>query len=312
MGCRIVKENTIVAQEHLGKFVGFLEPGLHFFNPLFYSTREALSFHAQAIDFPVETITRESLSVTIDVGVQYHIDDGVPLESVVVDAAADGDEDGAVSPLIAARNKRLYQTYYGVANPHHQMEQYVMGYFRTFAAQHSLAELLLEQKNMSQNLCVMLNEQMNRFGYVITQCVVTDINPPKEIKVAMNNVQSSQAEQRAMINKAEGRKRAMILEAEALSEVKRLEGEGLSLQRQALADGLKETRRKFGCGDEAMDPDALTRFIMVTQYTDMLSHAAQKGGNSFILSSNPLGAVTLDEQLKSSFLATREPAVKPV
>jgi regulator of protease activity HflC (stomatin/prohibitin superfamily) len=65
MGCVIVKENTVVAQERLGRFVKFLEPGLHVFNPFIFGTKEPLSFNLQAIDYNVETITKESLSVQI-------------------------------------------------------------------------------------------------------------------------------------------------------------------------------------------------------------------------------------------------------
>ena len=188
------------------------------------------------------------------------------------------------------------------------MQQYIMGYFRTFAAQHTLQELLLEQVNMSHNLRELLNNQMKRYGFDITDCVVTDIDPPKEIKQTMNSVLSSQNRRQAMINEAEGKKQAAILEAEGLCQVRKLEGEGMSLQRQALADGLRETMLKFGCQDQTMELDALTGVMLTTQYIDMLSHAAVSGGNSFILSSNPLGAVTIDEQLKASFLATRSKA----
>lgn len=306
MGCTVVRENTVVAQERLGKFERILEPGLHLYNPFIYGVKEALSFKLQAIDYSVETITKESLSVQIHVGLQYRIDNSEPraLECVVLDPS---DDSSSSSPLVVSREQRLYQSFYGVENPVHQMKQYIMGYFRTFAAQHTLKELLLEQVNMSRNLRDMLNKQMNRYGFIITDCVVTDIDPPKEIKQTMNSVLSSQNRMQAMINEAEGRKAAAILEAEGMCRVKRLEGEGMSQQRQALADGLKETYEKFGCKNQDMEIGALTGTILTTQYIDMLNHAAQRGGNSFILSSNPLGAVSIDEQLKTSFLSTQPP-----
>jgi regulator of protease activity HflC (stomatin/prohibitin superfamily) len=305
MGCVFVGESSVRALERFGKFEQILEPGLHFYNPLVRSVRDPLSFRLQTIDYKVDTITSESLSVLIHVGLQFRIDNTEPRElySVVVDQC---EEDGATKRPVMDRASKLYQAYYGVADPLHQMRQHIMGYFRAFAAQHTLKDLLLEQRTMSGNLVAKLNDEMNRFGYIITDCVVTDIDPPDEIKRTMNSVLSSQNRRQAMINEAEGKKAAAILEAEGLCQVKKLEGEGMSLQRQALADGLKETVEKFGCHGQDMELSALTGIILTTQYIDMLNHAAQNGSNNFILSSNPLGAVSIDEQLKSSFLATQQ------
>lgn len=301
MGCVSVRESSVRALEKWGKFERFLEPGLHLFNPLLYSVGDPLSMRLQTIDYKVDSITKESLSVLIHVGIQFYIDatdtsepQPQSLESVVVD-------DG----LHLKRHEKLYKAYYGVAQPVHQIEQHILSYFRAFAAQHTLQELLLAQSTMSDALLRMLNQEMLPFGYRIFRCVVTDIDPPKEIKQSMNTVLSSQNKQQAMINEAEGKKRAAILEAEGLCQVKKLEGEGMSLQRQALADGLHTTMNKFGHGPQDMDSQSLTSVVLTMQYLDMLTHAAQNGSNSFILSSNPLGAVSIDEQLKTSMLATR-------
>jgi regulator of protease activity HflC (stomatin/prohibitin superfamily) len=300
MGCVSVRESSVCALERFGKFERLLEPGLHFYNPFLYGVREPLSLKLQAIDYRVETITSESLSVEIHVGVQYRIDssDERPLEEVIVDA----EDRQAIS-----RQQKLYQAYYSVSNPQHQMEQHIFSYFRSFAAKHTLKQLQSLQDEMSGNLLRELNQEMNRFGYKIFRCMVTDIDPPNDIKKSMNSVLSSKNMREAMINEAEGRKAAAILQAEGECEVQRLEGEGMSLQRQALAVGLQKTMEGFGCDTAHIDPNALTGIILTTQYTDMLKKAAENGSNTFILSSNPLGAVSIDEQLKTSFLSTQPP-----
>jgi regulator of protease activity HflC (stomatin/prohibitin superfamily) len=204
------------------------------------------------------------------------------------------------------KEKCLYNAYYSTEDPLRQMEQHIDSYFRTFAAKHTLKEMLLEQNTMSGELLTLLNREMKQFGFLVCRSMVTDIDPPPEIKRTMNSVLTSQNTRQAMINEAEGKKTAAILEAEGLCRVKELEGEGLSLQRKALANGLNETMKNFGQTAGDMDANTLTSTILTMQYIDMLNHASQNGNNSFILSSNPLGAVSMEEQLKTSFLATRK------
>lgn len=311
MGCVVVKEASVVALEHFGKYERMLEPGIHFFNPFKYGTTDPLSLKLQSTDFKLETITSESLSVIIHIAVQYRIDTGdlKPLESVIVDPNDEIDENADClkkdKVISMTKDQRLYKAYYTIERPLHQMEQHIDSYFRTYAAKHTLKEMLQEQNVMSDSLCKILNTEMNPFGYLIFRCMVTDIDPPPEIKRTMNSVLTSQNTRQAMINEAEGKKAAAILEAEGLRSVKQLEGEGVSLQRRAIADGLHETMKSFGQDTDGMDPNTISSIILTMQYMDTINHATQNGNNSFILSSNPLGAVTMEEQLKTSFLSTR-------
>lgn len=297
MGCANVSEATVAIVEKFGKFEKILGPGLHFYNPFVRSAGGRLSLRLETYDYCIETITSESLSVTIHVGIQFRVDDEQPLECVIVDT------DGSVS---SERSQKLYRAYYSMSNPVHQMQQHINSYFRTFASQHSLKELQCAQSEMQGALQDILNREMNPFGYRIFRCMVTDIDPPTEVKATMNAVLSSQNKQQAMINEAEGKRQAAILEAQGECEVKRLHGVGLSLQREALADGLQSAMKKLGQEPEALDHNSASTMMLTMSYIDMLGHAAQSGGNSFILSSNPLGAVAIDEQLKASFLSVSQ------
>lgn len=285
----------------MGKFERWLEPGFHTFNPLVYGTRPPLSLRLQSTDFAVDTITQERASVRIHVGVQYRIDEGTELQSVVVEA-------GEETPLKTGQGRaaKLYQACYSMSDPLVQIEQHVYQFFRSYTAMHSLNELLQSQQALSDALVEKLNAEMRPFGYIIFRCLVTDIHQPQDVMASMNSVLASQNKQQATINEAEGRKRAAILEAEGMCEVKRLEGLGMSQQRQQLAAGLHETMRSFGQDPTTLRDGTLNSILLTTNYIDMLTHAALKGNNTFILSSNPLGATAIDEQLKTSLLAAQQ------
>lgn len=299
MGCINVKEATVVAIERFGKFEGLLKPGLHFYNPFLRSIREPLSLRLETFDCRVETITSESLSVVIHVGIQFRIDDGrelAEMDSVIVD---DGE-------MTSERSKKLYKAYYGMSNPIHQMQQHINSYFRTFASKHILKELLSAQTTMQESLLEILDKEMSPFGYKIFRCMVTDIDPPPEVKTTMNSVLSSQNRQQAMINEAEGKRQAAILEAQAECQVKELQGQGMALQKEALANGLNNALKKLGQNPAEMTCETAAALFLTSGYTDVLHQAAQKGGNSWILTSNPLGAVTMEDQLKTSFISSSQ------
>lgn len=299
MGCINVKESTVVALERFGKFESLLKPGLHFYNPFLRSTREALSLRLETFDCRVETITSESLSVIIHVGIQYRIDDGrelAEMDSIVVD---DGE-------MTSERSKKLYKAYYGMSNPIHQMQQHINSYFRTFASGHSLKELLSAQTTMQDSLLGILDKEMSPFGYKIFRCMVTDIDPPPEVKSTMNAVLSSQNKQQAMINEAEGKKQAAILAAQGECEVKELQGRGMALQKEALASGLSNALVKLGQNPKDMSCESAAALFLTSGYNDVMGQAAQGGGHSWILTSNPLGAVTMEDQLKTSFISSSQ------
>lgn len=303
MGCIVVKEQTVVALENFGKFERLLEPGLHLYNPFRYGVRQELSLKVLSTYFKIPTITSESLSVLIHVALQYQIDavDGeLEMKSVIVDS---GENINRVASM--SREKKLYNAFYSSDNPMRQFEQHIDSYFRIYAAKHSLKEMLLAQDAMSGELMKILNREMQEYGYKILCCMVTDIEPPDEIKQTMNSVLTSENRRQAMINEAEGKKAAAILEAEGQCRVKELEGEGLSLQRKALANGLSDTMREFGAKSEDFNYKEFTATMITQQYMDTLRHAAENGQNSFILTSNPMGAASIEDQIRNGLLSVK-------
>ena len=161
--------------------------------------------------------------------------------------------------------------------------------------------MFLSKSKLSDDLVGKLNKEMNQFGFSIHRALITDIDPPQNVKETMNLVLSSQNKRDAAIMEAEGRKKAAILEAEGLAKVRELEGIGLANQRKALADGLKNSISDFGGDPGKLNAEELTTTIITMQYIEMLNHAALNGKHTFIL---PTTVNTIEDQIRTGLLSS--------
>lgn len=328
LGCVVISESNIGAVEYLGKYDRMLQSGCHCINCILESVPHQVSLKVQTFNIQVETVTNESLSVIITVGVQYKINNeniayaNNNCKGLAQDRDLELDEK---SELISKKSYQrydvsyqardqinsmydnpVYKAIYTTTDPLGQMRQFINAYFRTIGSNHTMKELFTSKDKLSNALTDILNGEMNKYGYSIITALIADIDPPQTVKNTMNLVLSSQNERDAMINKAEASKQASILKAEGECRIRELEGKGLALQRQALVDGLKQSVNGLSGGQVQMDPNQLTSTIITMQYIDMLNTAASRSNHTLILPSTPNSATNFEEQVRNALLSVRE------
>lgn len=197
----------------------------------------------------------------------------------------------------------VYNAVYKTKNPTDLMNQIINDYFRGISCNYTMNDLFISNNTFSNELTDILNRSMHSYGYIIIKVLIMDIDPPKEVRDAMNLVSESKSNKAAIITNAEAEKEAKILRAEADSEVRKLEGVGLANQRKALVDGLKESVTGV-CGEFSnIDPQLLTSTIIAMQYIDMLDRLGEKGKNTFILSAAPNASKTIEDQVRTAILS---------
>lgn len=318
-GCAIIKESTVGMIEHFGKFDRIVYPGCNCINCFTEKVAYIPSLQVATSNIKVETVTKESLSVTITVGIQYKInnenielvkDDEIQLDNLSEKTNLFGNKNyGSYqnsNAIHSISNNPIYKATYLTRSPVSQISQFINAYFRTISCNHTMKELFNSKNKLSNELEQILNREMNKFGYIICKALIIDIDPPDSVKQTMNLVLASQNKRDAMINDAEAQKAAAILHAEGLAETRKLEGIGLAQQRQALVDGLNHSVIGL-CGEQAkLDPNELTSTIITMQYIDMLNAAATSGKNTFILQCNPGAASNVEEQVRTAILSSRK------
>ena len=322
MGCTVIRESDVATIERLGKFDRIIKSGCHYYNCCLESVGNTRSLQLQTQSLSVETITKEQLSVTIKVGIQCKINEHSDCSDYNdrndrIELSEKIDENSAIlgsknygtgsyqkSIIINPQLDPIYLAIYRTSNPMQQIAQLVHTYFRSISCNFTLEQLMLSKNSLSNDLAIILNKEMIKYGYYIHNVLILDIDPPDNIKQSMNSVHASKNKRDAMINEAEAEKKAAILKAEGLSEVRRLEGIGLANQRKALTDGLKTSIGEF-CNGQKLDPRELTSTIITMQYLDMLHSASANGKNTFILSSNPTAANSIEDQVRNALLSVK-------
>lgn len=344
--CAIVGESSLGVVEELGKFSRILDPGFYCINCCFESVAHRPSLMLQQFTTNVETLTKDRISVTIKVGIQYKInyENIVPkklyYESNDNNNDNNDDNEKSCDPISTVNKSKsksnkninanestlllepisyqssnihssnsesnpVYRATYKTKNPVGQMIQFIEAYFRGIGCDFTMNELFVSKGKLSDKLTDILNKEMFPYGFIISSVRIMDIDPPANVKQAMNMVAESVNKREATINTAEANKVAKILSAEADSEVRRLEGEGIAKQRNAIADGLKGSLIDANGENTELTQKEFMTAMMTYHYIDTLNKIAERGGNTFILSAAADATKSIEEQMRTAILSTQ-------
>lgn len=233
---KVVKQAEVYIIERLGKFHKVADAGLTIIVPFMDHVRSVVSLKQQTMDIPPQgVITKDNVTITIDTVVFYQITD--PAKAV-----------------------------YEIQSLKKGIEYLAITTIRDIVGKMDLDETFSSRDAINQQLRVILDEATDRWGCKIDRVEIKDINPPADIRDAMEKQMNAERNKRALILEAEaqrqsaitiaeGKKEAAILEAEADKEaaVRRAAGEA-----QAIKEVAEAKAKEISMVYEAMknaDPD---------------------------------------------------------
>ena len=116
---------------------------------------------------------------------------------------------------------------YEIANLPDAIEKLTQTTLRNVAGELDLDEVLSSRDTINSKLRAILDVASEKWGVKVNRVELQDINPPREIRDAMEKQMRAERDRRAAILEAEGMKQAAILEAEGFkaSQINRAEGE---------------------------------------------------------------------------------------
>lgn len=215
---KVVKQAEVYIIERLGKFHKVADAGLTIIVPFMDHVRSVVSLKQQTMDIPPQgVITKDNVTITIDTVVFYQITD--PAKAV-----------------------------YEIQSLKKGIEYLAITTIRDIVGKMDLDETFSSRDAINQQLRVILDEATDRWGCKIDRVEIKDINPPADIRDAMEKQMNAERNKRALILEAEaqrqsaitiaeGKKEAAILEAEADKEaaVRRAAGEAQAIKEVAEA-----------------------------------------------------------------------------
>ena len=235
-GLTIVQQAETMVIERLGRFYRLLDSGINLIVPLIDKPREIswrylivgpdgrqhvkvrrlkrIDLRETVYDFPRQNvITRDNVVIEINALLYFQVTD--PVKAV-----------------------------YEVANLPDAIEKLTQTTLRNVIGEMDLDETLSSRDKINSTLRVILDEATDKWGVKVNRVELQDINPPEDIRNAMEKQMRAERDRRAQILTAEGTKRAQILESEGIKESQINRAEGEKQAQILVAEAQSEARLK--------------------------------------------------------------------
>jgi regulator of protease activity HflC (stomatin/prohibitin superfamily) len=218
-GIRVIPQASAMIIERLGKYHKTLKSGFNVIIPIIDRPRtidviftkkmadgrvyqytkvmDKLDLRETVYDFPRQNvITRDNVVIEIDAIIYYQIMDP-------------------------------FKATYEIANYPDAIEKLTKTTLRNVIGEMDLDETLSSRDKINNRLRIILDEATDKWGIKINRVEIQDINPPKDIKDAMEKQMRAERDRRAIILSAEGEKQAAILQSEGVkqSAINKADGE---------------------------------------------------------------------------------------
>ncbi len=134
---------------------------------------------------------------------------------------------------------------YEVANLSEAIEKLTQTTLRNVIGAMDLDETLVSRDAINNKLRIILDEATDKWGVKVNRVELQEVNPPHDIRIAMEKQMRAERDRRAVILESEGKKRAAILEAEGVREADILKAQGTAQGNIIEAEGQAEARLKI-------------------------------------------------------------------
>lgn len=256
----LVRQAEAIIIERLGRFDRILTPGIHVIVPFMDRTRavwwsfvksdpEGRRYHRftqivsridlreSVYDFPKQNvITKDNVTMEINALLYYQITD----------------------PRAAV---------YEVSNLPEAIEKLTQTTLRNVIGSMDLDSTLTSRDEINEKLRVILDEATDKWGVKVNRVELQEVNPPADIRAAMEKQMRAERDRRAVILEAEGKKRAAILEAEGVQEANILRAQGEAEARMKIAQAESQAIGMIQNAVPAGDP---LPYLIAMEYMKMM------------------------------------------
>ncbi|MDQ3071982.1 MAG: SPFH/Band 7/PHB domain protein [Bacteroidota bacterium] len=233
-GIKIVQQSETIVIERLGRYHRTLQSGINIIWPVIdkprdimwryvvegannmkyvhFKAKSRIDLRETVYDFPRQNvITKDNVVTEINALLYYQIMD--PIRAI-----------------------------YEISNLPDAIEKLTQTTLRNVIGDMELDETLTSRDVINNKLRLILDDATNKWGVKVNRVELQDVNPPRDIRDAMEKQMRAERDRRARILEAEGMKRAQVLEAEGIKESEIRQAEGERQSRILIAEGEAEGR----------------------------------------------------------------------
>lgn len=256
----IVHQAEVAIVERFGRFHRVLTSGLNTVIPFTDSIRTRVDLREQFITVPPQpVITKDNVTISVDNVLYYQVMD--PQRAV-----------------------------YGVKDFPAAIEYLVQTTLRSIIGDMTLDETLSNRDAINARLQEKLDRETNAWGVKVLRIEIKQIDPPQEIKTAMEKQMRAERDKRAQITQAEAQKQAQILEAEGyqIATVNRAEADRqrLVLQARGQAEALLAVQRAQAQALALLKEAGADEAVLTLKALEALAQLGQGPATTIVVPSN--------------------------
>src|ERR1700758_469276 len=243
---RVIPQARAGVGGRLGRYSRTLQPGLTIITPFIDRVRPLVDLREQVVNFsPQSVITEDNVVVGIETVLYFTVTD----------------------PRSAT---------YEIANPLQAIEQLTVTTLRNVIGGLTPEATLTARENVNTELRTVLDEATGKWGIRINRVEIKSVDPPPDIRTAMEKQMRAERDRRAAILTAEGEKQAQILTAEGAKQAAVLTAEG---ERQAAILRAEGEAKAIDTVFTAIHEGKPDRELLSYEYLQMLPQLAEGAAN---------------------------------
>src|SRR5256885_6165963 len=216
---RVVQQAQTMIIERLGKYHKTLSSGINFVLPVIDRPR-AVDWHQTIITPAGDSYSRRFRTERIDLRANVYVfprQNVITKDNVVVE----------IDALIYSQITDPIRATYKIANLPDAIEKLTQTTLRNVIGEMELDHILSSRDTINAKLRAILDEATHKWGAKVSRVELMDINPPRDIRDAMEKQMRAERERRATIITADAERQSRILAAEGIrqSEINTAEGD---------------------------------------------------------------------------------------
>ena len=240
-GVRIIQQSEAMVVERLGKYNKTLVAGINIIIPIIDKPREIIFRFTR--DLPdgnkyVQFVKKERLDLRETV-YDFPKQNVITKDNVMTE----------INALLYFQMMDPVKAMYEIENLPMAIEKLTQTTLRNVIGEMDLDECLTSRDTINAKLRAILDEASNKWGVKVNRVELQDINPPRDIREAMEKQMRAERDKRAQIIDAEGSKRAAVLQAEGIQQAQITTAEGQKQSQILEAEGDAQARIRRAQGE---------------------------------------------------------------
>jgi len=290
-GIVVVKQAEVMVLERLGKYSRSLGPGLHIIWPIIDKSRN-INWRYVRTDLKGRNYVVTKSESRIDLRETVY---DFPRQNVIT---ADN-VTIEINAILYFQITDPYKALYEVHNLPDAIEKLTQTTLRNVIGELELDKTLTSRDTINTKLRIILDEATDKWGVKVNRVELQDINPPDDIRNAMEKQMRAERNKRARILEADGEKQSQVLIAEGDKKAKITRAEGEAQSKILVAQAEAEAIQKIMNIVQTTKTDP-AQYMLAMKYISAFNNIVQKNDKTVVVpyeSSAILGSLETIKQL---------------